>query len=116
MPMLDNVREAFMQEKKYQEEKGILCQVRSRWIYRFCVCVPLRQYATTSGTLNKALRRIMRDCNQRYWKRLMVRRSCLLPSSVATHSSMHFTTRLCESESTSRDSGRVRSCRISALP
>lgn len=63
VPMLDNVKEAFMQEKKYQEEMGVSCQVRIDGYTNF---VFINRFGNVQhqGTLNKALRRIMRDCNQ----------------------------------------------------
>ena len=63
VPMTDNVKEAFIQEKKYQEEAGISCGVR---IGSYTDFIFVNRFGNVQhqGTLNKALRRIIRDCNQ----------------------------------------------------
>ena len=97
VPMLDNVREAFMQEKKYQEEKGILCQVRVDGYTNF-VFVNRFGNVQHQGTLNKALRRIMRDCNQEILEKTDGKKEVVLLPRFSCHTLRHtFTTRLCES-------------------
>ena len=63
IPMLDNVREAFIQEREFQEEADISCKVS---IDGFTDFIFINRFGNVQhqGTLNKALRRIMRDCNQ----------------------------------------------------
>ena len=95
MPMLDNVREAFMQEKKYQEEKGILCQVRVDGYTNF-VFVNRFGNVQHQGTLNKALRRIIRDCNQEIFEKTDGKKE------VATHSGIHLPQDCVNQESTSK--------------
>ena len=62
VPMMDFVKEAFEKERAYQEESGIHCTVTVDgytdfiFVNRFGEC-------QHQGTLNKAIRRIIRDCN-----------------------------------------------------
>lgn len=62
IPMLDFVKEAFLEERAYQEEVGIKCNVS---IDGFTDFIFVNRFGETQhqGTLNKALRRIIRDCN-----------------------------------------------------
>ena len=94
IPMLDFVKEAFLLEKKHQEEEGLSCQVSIDCYTDF---IFINRFGGTQhqGTLNKAIRRITRDCNDEVLARgkddpvLLPRFSC--------HSLRHtFTTRLCE--------------------
>ncbi len=62
IPMLPIVKEAFLMEKKYQEE----CGIKSEAVvdgYRDFIFVKRFGNVQHQGTLNKALRRIIRDCN-----------------------------------------------------
>jgi len=43
--MLDDVREAFQQEKRYQEEKGITCQSRLMDIQILCLLIGLVMFS-----------------------------------------------------------------------
>ena len=95
--MLDNVKEAFMQEKKYQEEMGVSCQVRIDGYTNF---VFINRFGNVQhqGTLNKALRRIMRDCNQEILEKVKKDSEIVLLPRFSCHTLRHtFTTRLCES-------------------
>lgn len=95
IPMLDYVKEAFLQEKQYQEENDILCKVTIDGYTDF-IFVNRFGGVQHQGTLNKAIRRITRECNDALLNKnsnpkvLLPRFSC--------HSLRHtFTTRLVES-------------------
>ena len=95
IPMLDFVKEAFLQEKKYQEETGLHCKATVD-CYTDFIFVNRFGDVQHQGTLNKAIRRIIRDCNDE----VLLRGEddpVLLPK-FSCHSLRHtFTTRLCES-------------------
>ena len=95
IPMLDYVKEAFLQEKQYQEENDIQCKVTIDGYTDF-IFVNRFGGVQHQGTLNKAIRRITRECNDALLNKnsnpkvLLPRFSC--------HSLRHtFTTRLVES-------------------
>lgn len=94
VPMLEFVKQAFIEERKYQMANGIRCSVKIDGYTDF-IFVNRFGAAQHQGTLNKALRRIIRDCNDEVLERneetpvLLPRFSC--------HSLRHtFTTRMCE--------------------
>ena len=95
IPMLDFVKEAFLLEKKYQEETGLDCKATVD-CYTDFIFVNRFGDVQHQGTLNKAIRRIIRDCNDE----VLLRDEddpVLLPK-FSCHSLRHtFTTRLCES-------------------
>lgn len=95
IPMLDFVKEAFLMEKKYQEETGLHCKVTVD-CYTDFIFINRFGDVQHQGTLNKAIRRIIRDCNDE----VLLRGEAdpvLLPK-FSCHSLRHtFTTRLCES-------------------
>ena len=95
IPMLDFVKEAFLLEKKYQEETGLHCKAMVD-CYTDFIFVNRFGDVQHQGTLNKAIRRIIRDCNDE----VLLRGEddpVLLPK-FSCHSLRHtFTTRLCES-------------------
>ena len=95
IPMLDFVKEAFLLEKKYQEETGLHCKATVD-CYTDFIFVNRFGDVQHQGTLNKAIRRIIRDCNDE----VLLRDEddpVLLPK-FSCHSLRHtFTTRLCES-------------------
>lgn len=62
IPMLPKVKEALLLEKKYQEELGIKCNVRVG-LHTDFIFINRFGGVQHQGTLNKALRRIIRDCN-----------------------------------------------------
>ena len=62
IPMLPKVKEALLLEKKYQEELGIKCNVRIG-LHTDFIFINRFGGVQHQGTLNKALRRIIRDCN-----------------------------------------------------
>ena len=94
IPMLRNVREAFLEQRKNQMASGIRCSVSvdgyADFIFVNRFGDPLHQ-----GTLNKAIRRIIRDCNDEVLS-TNTRDPVLLPP-FSCHSLRHtFTTRMCE--------------------
>lgn len=62
IPMLADVKEAFLEQKEYQDKTGVRCTVAVDGYTDF---IFVNRYGLTmnQGTLNKALRRIIRDCN-----------------------------------------------------
>ena len=95
IPMLDFVKEAFLMEKKYQEETGLHCKATVD-CYTDFIFINRFGDVQHQGTLNKAIRRVIRDCNDE----VLLRGEddpVLLPK-FSCHSLRHtFTTRLCES-------------------
>ena len=94
VPMLEFVKQAFIEERKYQMANGIRCNVKIDGYTDF-IFVNRFGAAQHQGTLNKALRRIIRDCNDEVLER-NEENSVLLPR-FSCHSLRHtFTTRMCE--------------------
>ena len=94
MPMLEFVKQAFIEERKYQMANGIRCSVKIDGYTDF-IFVNRFGAAQHQGTLNKALRRIIRDCNDEVLER-NEENPVLLPR-FSCHSLRHtFTTRMCE--------------------
>lgn len=94
IPMLDFVKEAFELERKYQEEAGLSCKAE---IDGYTDFIFINRFGDVQhqGTLNKAIRRIIRDCNDAALLRSSEEQTLLPPFSC--HSLRHtFTTRLCE--------------------
>ena len=95
IPMLPKVKEAFLMEKKYQEE----CGIKSEAVidgYRDFIFVNRFGNVQHQGTLNKALRRIIRDCNFEVLDKGQGEDAVILPK-FSNHSLRHtFTTRMCE--------------------
>lgn len=95
IPMLPKVKDAFLMEKEYQEE----CGLRSKAVvdgYRDFIFVNRFGNVQHQGTLNKALRRIIRDCNYEVLDRDHSEDVTILPK-FSNHSLRHtFTTRMCE--------------------
>lgn len=95
IPMLDFVKEAFLMEKKYQEETGLHCKATVD-CYTDFIFINRFGDVQHQGTLNKAIRRIIRDCNDEVL--LRGEADPVLLSKFSCHSLRHtFTTRLCES-------------------
>ncbi len=95
IPMLASVKEAFLMEKAYQEEVGISCSAKVDGYTNF---IFINRFGNTQhqGTLNKAIRRIIRDCNDAVLLKTTDDNPVLLPP-FSCHSLRHtFTTRLCE--------------------
>lgn len=94
VPMLDFVKSAFEEERRNQELAGVRCEATvdgySDFIFVNRFGQPQHQ-----GTLNKALRRIIRDCNDAIM--LKGKKNALMLPHFSCHSLRHtFTTRLCE--------------------
>ena len=95
IPMLPKVREAFIKEQEYQQELGLSCKAVVDGYTDF---IFINRFGNTQhqGTLNKALRRIIRDCNYEVLSRNEEGDITLLPR-FSNHSLRHtFTTRMCE--------------------
>ena len=95
IPMLPKVKEAFLLEKQYQEKIGLKCKAV---IDGFTDFIFINRFGDTQhqGTLNKALRRIIRDCNYEVLEKGYSEKSVTLPR-FSNHSLRHtFTTRMCE--------------------
>ena len=96
IPMLPIVKEALLQEKKNQEEAGTKCEVTVDGYTGF-VFVNRFGSVQHQGTLNRALRRIIRDCNYEQFDKHEGEDSILLLPKFSNHSLRHtFTTRMCE--------------------
>lgn len=94
IPMLDEVKAAFLEEKRYQEMNGLTCKVAVDG-YRDFIFINRFGNVQHQGTLNKALRRIIRDCNDMQLSG-KEKNPVLLPR-FSCHSLRHtFTTRLVE--------------------
>ena len=94
VPMLEFVKQAFIEERKYQMANGIRCSVKIDGYTDF-IFVNRFGAAQHQGTLNKALRRIIRDCNDEVLER-NEENPVLLPR-FSCHTLRHtFTTRMCE--------------------
>ena len=94
IPMLNFVKEAFLEERQYQQENGIHCTATIDGYTDF-VFVNRFGNPQHQGTLNKALRRITRDCNDEVL--LAGKRNPVLLPPFSCHILRHtFTTRMCE--------------------
>ena len=94
VPMLDFVREAFIMEREYQEALDIRCTIT---IDGYSDFIFVNRYGHTQHqvTLNKAIRRIIRDCNDEVL--LKEEKDPVLLPHFSCHSLRHtFTTRMCE--------------------
>lgn len=94
IPMLEDVRKAFLEEKQYQEFNGLKCNAAVDGYTDF---IFINRFGNLQhqGTLNKALRRIIRDCNDMQLSK-NEKNPVLLPR-FSCHSLRHtFTTRLVE--------------------
>lgn len=98
IPMFDFVVEAFKQEKSNQEENGVTCNVQIDGYSDF-IFINRFGEAQHQGTLNKALRRIIRDCNDEVLLKHKGDSEPVLLPPFSCHSLRHsFATRLCEME------------------
>lgn len=94
VPMMDFVKEAFQMERAYQQEAELKCQVT---IDGYTDFIFINRYGGTfyQGSVNKTIRRIIRDCNDEVLAR-GEKNPVLLPH-FSCHSLRHtFTTRMCE--------------------
>lgn len=94
IPILPKVKEAFLMEKEYQKECGLVCNAVVDGYTDF-IFINRFGGVQHQGTLNKALRRIIRDCNYEVLDK-GVKDAVTLPR-FSNHSLRHtFTTRMCE--------------------
>lgn len=94
VPMLDFVKEAFLMEREYQELLGIQCKVTIDGYTDF-IFINRDGNAQHQANLNKAIRRIIRDCNDEGF--LKDENASVLLPHFSCHSLRHtFTTRMCE--------------------
>ena len=94
IPMLETVRKALAMEREYQNLTGISCKAKVGGYTDF---IFINRFGDIQhqGTLNKAIRRIIRDCNDEVLLKNEEHPVLLTPFSC--HSLRHtFTTRLCE--------------------
>ena len=97
IPMTEGVMDAFRMEKKYQKEHNIQ-SVSHIEGYSDFVFVNRFGEVQYQGTLNKALRRIMRDCNEEILENSEAGDAPVLLPHFSCHILRHtFATRMCES-------------------
>lgn len=96
IPMMPKVKEAFIMEKAYQEEIGLKCVAEVDGYTDF---IFINRFGNTQhqATLNKALRRIIRDCNYEVLDKSKDSENVVILPKFSNHSLRHtFTTRMCE--------------------
>lgn len=94
VPMLDFVKEAFVLEKEKQEQLDIHCEMTVDGYGDFIFINRFGQ-VQHQATLNKAIKRIIRDCNDE--QLLKDEQAKILLPHFSCHSLRHtFTTRMCE--------------------
>ena len=97
IPMTDQVKNAFQMEREYQEKVGISSIDRIDGYDDF-VFVNRFGMVQSQSTLNKAIKRIMRDCNGEILDNAVPGKEPTLLPDFSCHSLRHtFATRLCES-------------------
>ena len=97
IPMTEGVVEAFKMEKEYQEENNII-SVSHIEGYSDFIFINRFGEVQHQGTLNKALRRIMRDCNGEILENNDIDDEPVLLPCFSCHVLRHtFATRMCES-------------------
>lgn len=97
VPMLNDVKESFEQERYFQEVLGINCKAEIDGYTDF-IFVNRFGNVHNQSTLNKALRRIIRDCNNEILENSCGDEVTLLPK-FSCHSLRHtFATRMCEAK------------------
>lgn len=93
IPMTEEVKNAFLLEKRMQDLAGIQSKVTIDGYHNF-IFVNRFGNVQNQGTLNRALRRIIRDCND---EQLLKKKNPVLLPNFSCHSLRHtFTTRLVE--------------------
>ena len=96
IPMIAGVREAFEQERRYQADNGIESKARVDGYDDF-IFVNRNGDVQHQGTLNKALKRITRDCNDQVLLEHDIETNPTLLPNFSCHILRHtFATRLCE--------------------
>ena len=97
IPMTEKVKEAFLIEKQFQEDSGITCNISIDGYSNFVFLNRFGKVQTMS-MLNKAIKRIMRDCNDEILSNAEPDEEVLLLPPFSCHTLRHtFATRLCES-------------------
>lgn len=97
IPMVAGVKEAFEMIREYQQEVGILSKVRIDG-YEDFIFVNKDGNMQHHGTLNKAIKRICRDCNDQVLLEQGIESNPVLLPNFSCHILRHtFATRLCES-------------------
>lgn len=95
VPILDGVKHAFVEEKKWRMANGVLCNAK---IDGFTDFIFVNRFGNVQhqGTLNKALSRIIRDCNEE--QLASGKKNPVLLPRFSCHTLRHtFATRLVES-------------------
>ncbi len=94
--MIQSVREALVAEKARQEELGIHCRSNVDGFADFVFCNRFG-HVFNQESLNRALKRIIRDCNFGVMEQLSGKASVVHLPDFSCHSLRHtFATRLCE--------------------
>lgn len=99
IPMLDKVKQAFIDEKQYQTETGNHNIMEMKGLTGFIFCNRFGSFHN-QGSINREIKRIVNDCNAREQvnARREGRQPVLVPS-FSCHIARHtFCTRLCENE------------------
>lgn len=95
--MTEDVKEAFRMEKEYQKLAGLECRSHIDGYSNF-VFINRNGQVHNQSTLNRALKRIMRDCNMEILQKKGTEPEPVLLPSFSCHVLRHtFATRLCES-------------------
>ena len=96
IPMIDVVKNAFLEERKYQKESGVPQDIKIDGYTNF---IFINRYGNVQGqaVLNKALRLIMRDCNEWVLDNVKKNEEIVLLPRFSCHSLRHtFATRMVE--------------------
>ena len=97
IPMIAGVREAFEMEREYQQTLGIVSVDRIDG-YEDFVFLNDDGHIRRQGNLNKAIKRILRDCNDKVLLEQDLDTDPVLLPDFSCHTLRHsFATRLCES-------------------
>ena len=95
--MMENVKKALVQQKEFYAEAGIECTARVDGYTDF-IFLNRNGNVHNQGTLNKALKRIMRDCNDEILMKNPGGKNLVLLPRFSCHVFRHtFTTRMIES-------------------
>ena len=98
IPMLPKVKEALLELRSFQTKRGIKCEVSVDGYSDF-IFLNRFNHLYEQGTLNKAIKRITRDCNYAQIDKKKGEETVLLLPRFSNHSLRHtFTTRMCENQ------------------